>query len=122
MIQEDQGVPEAYPWQTSPRTMDSPLCQNSIQDHFLSVRCTGWHKALAGGFADANVPTAALAESVSLQRSRGTLAAGSMGCLVHILRREKGFSCVGSGHLRSALIFLVFLGTADLNLIAPSNA
>lgn len=35
--------------------MDSPLCQNSLQDHFLSIRCTSWHKVLAGGFADADV-------------------------------------------------------------------
>lgn len=63
--------------------------------------------------------TAALAESVFLQRSRGAQAGGSMGCLVHILQRDKAFS---SGHLRSAFIFLVFLGPADLNLVAQSKA
>lgn len=102
--------------------MDSPLCQNSLQDHFLSARCTSWHKVLAGGFADADVLTVALAESVFPRRSRGAQAGGSMGCLVHILQRNEAFSCIGSGHLRGALVFLVFLGTVDLNLIALSKA
>lgn len=83
-IQGDPGALKAYPWQTPPRTTDSPLCQNSLQDDSVSARCTSWHRVLAGGFADATVPTAALAESVFLQRSRGAQAGGSTVCLVHI--------------------------------------
>lgn len=71
MIWADQGGLKAHLCQTSPRTMDSPLCQISLQDHFLSARCTSWHKVLAGVIADADVLTAALAESVFLPRSKG---------------------------------------------------
>lgn len=48
---------------------------------------------------------------------RGAQAGGRIVC---ILQRVEAFSCTGSGHLRSALIFMVFLGTADLNLTEQS--
>lgn len=50
---------------------------------------------------------------------REAKAGGNTGCVAHILQRDEAFSCV---HLGSALIFLVFLGTADLNLIVLSKA
>ena len=45
-----------------------------------------------------------------------------MSCTVCALQRDETFSCIGLGHLGSPWIFLVFLGTADLKLIAPSKA